>query len=104
MSFNAHASINSGTRALNFSQTWGELMHSFFPVIQGNDLFTSFCITLMLIQCITFVNIHSITLNYCPTEVLPLENRLHSRVRLTTKGYFRIQIFLFKISFCTVYL
>ena len=50
-------------------QTWGELilnanaliMHSFFPVIQGNDLFTSFCITLTLIRCITFVKIHCIT-------------------------------------------
>ena len=61
-------------------QTWGELivnanaliMHSFFPVIQGNDYFTSFCITLMLIQCITLVKIHCITcitLNYCLTEI-----------------------------------
>ena len=59
-------------------QTWGELivnanaliMHSFFPVIQGNDQFTSFCTTLMLIQCITLVKIHCITcitLNYCLT-------------------------------------
>ena len=30
------------------------IMHSFFPVIQGNNYFTSFCITLMLIQCINY--------------------------------------------------
>ena len=71
-------------------QTWGELivnayaliMHSYFPVIQGNDLFISFCITLMLIKCITFVKIHCITcitLNYCLTETFPLGYRLYCR-------------------------
>ena len=47
------------------------IMHSFFPVFQGNGKFTSFCMSLILIQCITFVKIYCITLNYCLTEVLP---------------------------------
>ena len=55
------------------------IMHSFFPVIQGNGKFTSFCITSMLIQCITFVKIHCITLNYCLTEVLPYGYRRYIR-------------------------
>ena len=45
-------------------------MH-FFLVIQGKGKFASFCISLMLIQYITFVKFHCITLNYCLTEVLP---------------------------------
>ena len=88
-------------------QTWGELivnanallMHYFFQVIQGTDQFTSFWITLMLIQCITSVKIYCITcitLNYCLSEILPSKvYRLHNR----EKGCVSISYFHSQFSF-----
>ena len=99
-------------------QTWDKLivntntllMHYFFQVIQGNGQFTSFWITLMLIQCITFVKIHCITwitLNYCLSEILPsIVCRLHNREMIyTTKGcYFHLQFSLVQLACKDCYL